>query len=323
MEFSLKSGEENGINEPAFLQAIAKFSQYSNALDEVLHVNSITDIMTRLNKNMHGDDLNWYRLPNERELAAQYLLLYEMSLPYGLDLNNQIDISKSSTRITLSLAEMSSAKMLELEVKLTAWLDKNASNYQYDVASTALMFAHIGIRNAQSLVSGAVMALILISIILIFALRSLKMGLISLIPNLIPAGIAFGLWGMMVAQIGLSVSIVAGMTLGIVVDDTVHFLSKYMRAKTEKNYNTAQAIRYAFNSVGGALIVTTIVLVCGFSILLLSSFRMNSDMGLLTAITIAAALMVDFFLLPPILIKLDGKKDETTRSVDSTKSIIA
>jgi predicted RND superfamily exporter protein len=323
IEFSMKSGEENGISEPEFLKTVAEYSQFSQSIDEVVHVNSITDIMTRLNKNMHGDDINWYRLPEQRELAAQYLLLYEMSLPYGLDLNNQIDVSKSATRITLSLQGMTTAKMLVLEDKLTSWLDKNASNYEYDVASTSLMFAHIGIRNAKSLVGGAVLALVLISIILIFALRSLKMGLVSLIPNLIPAGIAFGLWGLMVAQVGMSVSIVAGMTLGIVVDDTVHFLSKYMRARREKNHGAVEAIRYAFNSVGSALMVTTIVLVCGFSILMFSSFRMNSDMGLLTAITIAVALIVDFLLLPPLLIKLEGKKDEATDSVKSSGPVTA
>lgn len=310
IEYSLKSGEENGISEPAFLAKLSEFVNYAKSLDEVIHVNSLTDIMTRLNKNMHNDDPNWYRLPDQRELAAQYLLLYEMSLPYGLDLNNQIDISKSSTRVTLSLTDLTTQQMLNLEVKLNHWLSTNAPEYQFVGASTGLMFAHIGHRNAISLVGGAVLALILISLILIFALRSLKMGLISLIPNLIPAGIAFGLWGLISAQIGMSVSIVAGMTLGIVVDDTVHFLSKYMRARREKNLDAIEAIRYAFNSVGSALIVTTAVLVTGFAVLSLSSFKMNSDMGLLAAITIGVALAVDFLLLPPLLIKLEGKKNE-------------
>ncbi|MCJ8274335.1 MAG: MMPL family transporter [Psychrosphaera sp.] len=317
IEYSLKSGEDNGISEPAFLNTLNDFVNYSKTLPEVLHVNSLTDIMTRLNKNMHGDDPSWYVLPDQRDLAAQYLLLYEMSLPYGLDLNNQIDIAKSSTRVTMSLREMSSAQMLALEQNLNNWLQTNAPQYDVDVASTSLMFSHIGKRNAQSLVGGAVLALILISMILIFALRSVKMGLVSLVPNLVPVGIAFGAWGILSAQIGLSVSIVAGMTLGIVVDDTVHFLSKYMRAKREKQFTTEEAIHYAFANVGSALMVTTAVLVTGFSVLMFSTFRMNSDMGLLTAITIAVALAVDFLLLPPLLIKLEGKKDEAFNTVKS------
>lgn len=323
IEYSLKTGEDNGISEPAFLQKLEEFVQYSKDQSEILHVNSITDIMTRLNKNMHGDDPSWYRLPDDRELAAQYLLLYEMSLPYGLDLNNQIDISKSSTRVTLSLSELSTSQMLALEQRLNNWLDVNASDYKYDVASASLMFSHIGARNAESLVGGAILALILISIILVFALRSPKMGLISLIPNLVPAGIAFGLWGLMVSQVGMSVSIVAGMTLGIVVDDTVHFLSKYMRGRREKSLDAVGAIRYAFANVGSALIVTTTVLVLGFAVLALSTFSMNADMGLLTAITIAVALAVDFLLLPPLLMKLEGKKDEAINSANNTQPVSA
>lgn len=312
IEYSINSGEENGISEPQFLQTIQAFVDYSLSLDAVIHANSITDIMTRLNKNMHGDDASYYKLPGQRDLAAQYLLLYEMSLPYGLDLNNQVDVNKSSTRITLSLKEMSTKNMLALEQTLATWLQTNASQYTFEAASAGLMFSHIGERNAKSLVGGAVLALILISFILIFALRSLKMGLISLVPNLIPAGIAFGIWGLLSAQIGMSVSIVAGMTLGIVVDDTVHFLSKYMRARREKQYDAYDAVRYAFAHVGQALIVTTVVLICGFAILAISSFRMNSDMGLLTAITIATALIIDFLLLPALLMAIDKKPLKTT-----------
>lgn len=323
IEYSLKTGSDNGINEPVFLQTLEGFVSYAKSLDEVLHVNSLTDIMTRLNKNMHGDDPSWYKLPQNRELAAQYLLLYEMSLPYGLDLNNQIDVAKSSTRVTMSLKALSTQQMLALEQKLNKWLEINAKGYKFDVASATLMFSHIGERNAKSLTGGAVLALILISFILVFALRSTKMGLISLVPNLIPAGVGFGLWGLMVAQVGMSVSIVAGMTLGIVVDDTVHFLSKYMRARREKSLNAAEAVQYAFKNVGNALLVTTIVLVAGFAVLALSSFSMNADMGLLTALTIATALIVDFFLLPPLLLQLEGRKDEATDTTDRTEPVTA
>ena len=307
IEYSLNSGEENGISDPKFLKTVQEFVDYSLSLEPVIHANSITDIMTRLNKNMHGDDPSYYTLPQQRDLAAQYLLLYEMSLPYGLDLNNQVDVSKSSTRVTLSLKEMSTTDMLALEQTLATWLKANASQYTFEAASAGLMFSHIGERNAKSLVGGAVIALVLISFILIFALRSLKMGLISLVPNLIPAGVAFGIWGLLSGQIGMSVSIVAGMTLGIVVDDTVHFLSKYMRARREKGYDSYEAVRYAFANVGQALVVTTIVLICGFAILAISSFRMNSDMGLLTAITIGTALIIDFLLLPALLMAIDKK----------------
>jgi len=121
----------------------------------------------------------------------------------------------------------------------------------------------------------------------------------------------------------MSLSVVAGMTLGIVVDDTVHFLSKYLRARREKGYGPDQAIHYAFTSVGVALITTTVVLIAGFLVLTFSSFKMNSDMGLLTAITIGIALIIDFLLLPPLLMKLDGKIHEQTIDSSAAQSATA
>ncbi|WP_096087709.1 efflux RND transporter permease subunit [Agaribacterium haliotis] len=314
IEYSLQANSDRGlegaISEPAFLAKVDQFVDHLEGYDEVSHVFTLTDTMKRLNKNMHGDDDSWYRLPNDRELAAQYLLLYEMSLPYGLDLNNQIDVSKSATRVTVNMDNLSTNEVLALEKAWAAWLHKNAPEIEFQAASTNLMFAHIGYRNAHSLVTGTIIALFAISMIMVFALRSLKLGFISLIPNLIPAGLAFGVWGLIDGQVGMSVSIVAGMTLGIVVDDSVHFLSKYLRARREKGLDSQQAIQYAFSHVGKALLVTTVVLVAGFMMLTLSTFKINSDMGLLTAITITAALIVDFLLLPPLLMLFSSDKKQ-------------
>ncbi len=142
----------------------------------------------------------------------------------------------------------------------------------------------------------------------------MKIGIMSLIPNLVPAGMAFGLWGLMVGEIGMGTSIVVGMSLGIVVDDTVHFLSKYIRAKREHGMNSQDAVRYAFHNVGTALWVTSLILAAGFSVLTFSGFLMNSQMGLLTAITIAFALAADFLLLPPLLMIMERNKPEKALS---------
>ena len=117
-----------------------------------------------------------------------------------------------------------------------------------------------------------------------------------------------GKLALLVGEVGLALSIVTGMTLGIFVDDTVHFLIKYLRARREQGLNAEDAIRSAFSSVGVALIMTSIVLIAGFLVLALSSFKMNAGMGLLTAITIGLALFADFLFLPPLMLKLARKK---------------
>jgi len=306
IEYSLGNGEVGGISEPEFLRDVERFADWYRQQPGVLHVNSLTDIMRRLNKNMHGDDPAWYRLPDQRDLAAQYLLLYEMSLPYGLDLNNQVDISKSATRMTVSLESISSNELLGMEKRAQQWLAENAPHMQSDGASPSVMFAYIGQRNIRSMLTGTSLALVLISLVLVVALRSLKIGLVSLIPNLAPAAMSFGLWGLLSGQVGLGLSVVTGMTLGIVVDDTVHFLSKYLRARREQGLDPQGAVRYAFHTVGIALVVTTLVLIAGFMVLAQSAFKLNADMGMLTALTIGFALLADFIFLPPLLMKVDN-----------------
>jgi predicted RND superfamily exporter protein len=306
IHYSLNSGEEGGISEPAFLAKVEEFAQWYRQQPEVVHVNTITDTFKRLNKNMHGDDPAFYRLPEQRDLAAQYLLLYEMSLPYGLDINNQINIDKSATRFAVTLQNISTNEMLAVEERAQKWLKDNApESMQVHGASSAMMFANIGSRNIKNMLLGAVIALILISLILIIALRSVKYGLISLIPNLVPTAMAFGIWGFFVGQIGLGLSVVAGLTIGIVVDDTIHYLTKYLRARREKGLNSTEAVRYAFRSVGLALWITSIVLIAGFLVLSQSHFYMNESMGMMTAVTIALALVADFLFLPTLLMKLE------------------
>ncbi len=305
IDYSLSAGESGGISEPEFLDRVEAFANWYETQPEVLHVNTLTDIMKRLNKNMHADEPEWYRLPDQRNLSAQYLLLYEMSLPYGLDLNNQIDVGKSATRMTVTVKNISSNEMLALEGKAQEWLHENAPGMRADGASPSVMFAHIGHRNIRSMLTGTSVALVLISLILVVALRSIKIGLISLVPNLAPAAMGFGLWGLLVGEVGLGLSVVTGMTLGIVVDDTVHFLSKYLRARREQQLAPPDAVRYAFSTVGTALWVTSLVLIAGFMVLTQSPFKLNSDMGLVTAITIAFALIADFLFLPPLLMKVD------------------
>ena len=303
MEYSLITNESGGISQPEFLRQVEAFSEWVRSHEEVVHVDTITEIFKRLNKNMHADNPEYFKLPESKELAAQYLLLYEMSLPYGLDLNNQLNVDKSSIKLTISLNNISSMRTLELEQEFADWLRTNTDISEFYAASPNIMFSHIGKRNVVSMVSGVTYALILICIIMIVVLRSVKLGLLSLIPNLIPIGAAFGIWGIFHGDVGISVGTATGMILGIVVDDTVHFLSKYRRAIREKGYNSEQAVHYAFQTVGTALWVTTFVLVSGFMVLALSNFNMNAYMGIFTACTITLALIFDFIALPALLLK--------------------
>lgn len=315
VQFSLNSGESGGISNPEYLATVEEFANWYRKQENVLHVSTFTDVIKRLNKNMNYDDQSFYRVPESRELAAQYLLLYEMSLPYGLDLNNQINVDKSATRLTVTIDDITSQQIIAIAESGQEWLKKNAPAHMFAYGtSPALMFSNISEINVKSMIRGSIIAIFLISLLMIFAFKNWKIGALSLIPNVMPAAVGFGLWGMTTGRIDIGLSVVMGMTLGIVVDDSIHFISKYVRARRENNMNPEDAVRYAFHTVGKALIVTTLILSVGFTVLSFSSFSMNSNMAKLTAITILVALIADFIFLPPLLIKF-----ETWRSLVKRK----
>ena len=318
VQFSLPSGESNGVSDPDFIEKVSNFTTWANKEPVVTHVQSISDTFKRLNRDLNAGDPAFYQVPDTRELAAQYLLLYELSLPYGLDLNNQLDINKSSTQVIVTIDDMTTNE-------LRAWIAR-AENYLADelgftltAVGPTVMFAYISERNIQSMLLGTLVAVFLISGVILIALRDVRLGIISLIPNLLPAALAFGLWGLLVGQVNMAVAVVAGMALGVVVDDSVHFLSKYQIARRELKLSANDAVISAFNGVGTALVVTTLILTAGFAILAQSTFGVNSYMAMLTGIALVIALIADMTLLPALLIALDKDKKETALVIGSSK----
>ena len=313
LEYSLEASTEGGVTDPRFLAEVSSFADWYREQPPVRHVAVITDTFRQLNKSMHGDDPTAYRIPESQELAAQYLLLYELSLPQGLNLNNQIDRSRSATRMTISAETLDTREVLELNARAEAWLADNAPHVgSVNSTGPAALFAYIGQRNIRAMLVGTMVVLLAISAILLFALRSIRLGLISIVPNVIPAVLGFGVWGLTVGQVGLSLSVVVAMTIGIVVDDTVHFLSKYRRARREYGQSSEEAVRYAFDTAGRALFATTVVLVAGFLIFAFSPFVPTAQVGVLTAMIIAFALIADLSLLPALLTAVDRGAEKRT-----------
>lgn len=303
--FDLETGEEWGIAEPEYLRTLERFESFWKAKDDVVNVDSFVATMKRINKAMNRDRQEEYRIPDTRPLAAANITLYEFGLPAGLDATNQINLNKSGSRFAVTFKNIGSVRTRELEAEGRAWLRDNAPHLESPGTSPAVMFSHISKRNIDSMKIGTLIALTGISLLLILALRSWKFGLISLIPNLVPLGMAFGLWAIYNGEIIFTMSVVSGMTLGIIVDDTIHFLSKYLRARRVLGYSTEEAIRYTLTTVGTAITVTSIILIAGFLIIGTSAFSPNSTMTQLSAMAVASALVCDFLLLPALLMVVD------------------
>ena len=306
LEYSLNSGGEGGATDPDYLRSVDAFAEWFRAQPEVRHVQAFPDIMKRLNSNMHGDDPAHHEIPDDPELAAQYLLLYELSLPFGSDLNNRIDVDRSATRMTVVLDRMTSTRQLEMDARGLEWVDENAPGLAGAATGINTLFAHLSQRNIRSMLTGTSLAMALISVILMLAFRSLRFGLVSLLPNFIPVALALGLWGYVVGRVGLAGTVVTAAAFGIVVDDTVHFLGNFLRFRRQ-GLSASDAVRATFRTVGHALLTTTVVLSLGFLVFAMSGFELSWALGSLVTVSLVIALLADFLFLPPLLIATDRR----------------
>ena len=307
-EYSLGAGREGGITDVGYLERLDAFAAWFRAQPEVAHVFAVSDIMKRLNKNLHSDDPAFYRLPENSDLAAQYLLLYEFSLPVGRDLNNLIDVGRSSTRMTVVLRSLSTAEKIALDDRAQAWLQQNAPGMETGATGVALVGAHSIQRNIEGMLLGTVVAMGIVSLLLLLVFRSLRLGAISLIPNFVPAAMAMGLWGYAVGEVGVAAAVVTAIAFGIIVDDTIHFMTKYVAARKD-GLLPSESVQSAFRSVGKALLATTVVFGLGFLVFGASGLVTNQALGLLVGMTVVIALLADFLFLPPLLMALDGTRE--------------
>ncbi len=307
-EYSLDSGREGGVTDIEYLKQVDAFADWYREQPEFVHIFSIADIMKRLNKNLHGDDPDYYVLPDDPELAAQYLLLYEFSLPVGRDLNNLIDHDRRATRTTVSVKSMSSKEKIDLDDRSRAWLQQNAPSMETGATGISIVGSHSIQRNIENMLQGTFVAMAIVSLLLFAIFRSIRLGLVSLIPNFLPAAMAMGLWGYLVGEVGVPAAVVTAIAFGIIVDDTIHFMTKYTDSRKAGKL-PSESVQIAFRLVGRALFTTTVVFGLGFMVFGASGVVGNQVLGLLVGITVIIALLADFFFLPPLLMLLDETKE--------------
>jgi predicted RND superfamily exporter protein len=300
IEYVLDSGEEYGITDPAYLAKVERFVEYLRQQPEVVHVASFTEVLKTLNKTMNGDSEEFFRLPASRELASQYLLMYEMSLPQGVDLNNQIDTRKSKLRITVSTRMMKARQNLAVEARASGWLEAQYPELAAKGVGPTIMFSHLGQSCIESVVMGTVSSLIIICLCMMFSFGSVRLGLMAMLPNIFPSLVTIGLWGLFVGEVNMGVAVIMTIANGIIVDDTIHLFTKFADG-LRKGLDTEDAIRYCFAQAGKGVLITTVVLSAGFAMLMFSDFTVNNTLGIMVSGTIAIALLFDLLFLPSVL----------------------
>lgn len=300
IEFDLPAGEEDGIFDPEYQRNVDAFLTWIRAQDKVASATAITDYTRKLYRHLDPEGAAQTPLPTERSQIAQFYLLMDMSLPEGRSLSDVISTDQSSSRLTLILRNATSGDIRTMNERASTWLKTHAPEMATTGISINVLFSHLSITNIRSMISGTIISFVLISMVIALLLRSIKLGAISLLANSIPALVGFGLWGLLVGTVNLGASVLVAMTLGIVVDDTIHYLSAF-RTRLNKGMDPTRAAADALQKIGPAMIITTVSLIAGFAVMTLSGFDVNKTLGLFTAIIIAAALIADLLLLPALL----------------------
>ena len=300
--FALDSREDGGIVQPDYLRKVDAFATWLSEQPNVANVVSIAGSLTAMHRLFTEED----DLPPTAEAAAEYLLLLEMSQTAGQDLGNITNISRSASLVAVGVSHADSRRLEDLGQTAEAWLKQNMPDLATVATGLSIAYADVTVRNIRAMLSGTLTSLVVVSLIMLVVVRNLRIGVLSLFPNLLPAMFAFGVWGYAVGEVNLAISVIGAMTFGIVVDDTAHFLTRYSRAR-KAGHDHAQSVQLTMQQVGPALVLSTLTLVLGFSVLGFSGFSITSLTGLMSALTIGVALAADLLFLPPLLGRLGPK----------------
>lgn len=298
-QYAVRAPEGSSVTNPKYLKDLEAFAQFAESQPGVAHVLSFDTVMRRLNKNLHEDDEAYNTLPDAANEAAQYLLLYEMSLPPGEDLTTLLTIGRQASRMVVTLEPQTSSQMQDLRETLLSWAGENLNHAQATAGTgTNMIFAELTRSNTRSMLVGSIVAALGIGTALMFALRNLKLGALSLVPNIGPPLYAFAVWAVFVGSVGLYGAFLVTTALGLIVDATVHMLEKYQGfAKS----GVADPVAKTLEDVGPAILVSGAVLLAGFTVLTFSSFAIISNLAQLLIITLVLAFVTDFLLLPALL----------------------
>lgn len=298
MEMVVDSGEKEGIKDPAFMKRVEAFQDYLESKPYTTSTTSIVDILKSTHKALHGDKPEFYKLPEDRELLAQEYLLYTMSLPQGMDLNDRVTLDNSSLRLTANwnihdsatvLAAIDDAETKAKEMGLNVW-----------VTGKVPLWQRMNPYVVDTFVTSIIVAVTLMSLLLIIVFRSFTLGLLALIPNGFPLVLGAAIISALDKPLDMGTTIIFSVCLGIAVDDTVHFLANFNRLVKE-GYSRGQALARTFSHTMPALIFTTIILVLGFGAFAFADFMPNQTFGIMVALILLFALITDGTLLPAIL----------------------
>lgn len=290
------------ITDAAVLQEINKVENYVKQFDIVNGLQSVTMIYKSMNRAYNGDNPSEYILPEDTNTINRYTR--DLSKVKLTEMNLLISEDKKYGRLSSFLSDAGTDSIRVVQESIRNFIDTKTdkSKVQFTITGTGIIFDKNTQYLRSNIISGVLLAFLCIGIVMAFMFRDWKMVVISIIPNVIPLAVCAGIMGLLKIELDAPTSIIFGISYGIAVDDTIHFLSKF-KIERQKGYDVETAIRNTFEETGKAVFIMSVILFFGFMILMLSPTAATFNIGLLTGITLFSAVWPDVYLLPMMLRK--------------------
>lgn len=310
-EIVLDSGAEDGVKDPAFMAKVEALERFAMGLPRTVRVVSTADVLRQMNRALEGGGAEAYRMPDTREGIAQELFLYSMSLPPGMDMNDRITVKNDAIRMSVLSGTSDSSTWMKQAHAMEG--HARELGLRASVTGKGRLFQSMNDYVVMSFIQSLIIAVVGISIILVLTFRSVKLGLVAMIPNVVPLVIGGAVLNVLGANLDIGTVLVSSVCLGIAVDDTIHVLANYNRYVREGR-SPREALALVFSHTGPALITTTLVLVSAFGAFGIGTFVPNVFFGIMTATVLTAALVTDLVLLPALLLVMAGSPEAAPAS---------
>lgn len=306
LSYGIDTGAIDGAIEPSFLRRVDEFHLWLQQQANVESVASVVDVVKTVNRVQHGDNPEFYRLPADINITANHLNAYETVQSEDFPLSGFINSDFSMISLFVNATPLSNQELIDLDLQITDRFREQFPDAELIHGSGVLLFARMDELVTIELLQGYSISLLLITLSLIVGLRSVYFGILSVLPNLLPATMVFGLWALFVGQLDPFVMMLFSISIGLVVDDTVHILSYYLK-KRRAGFDTTSSINYAIKTAGPALTITTLVLAMGTTILIGANTLYFQQAAKLLVPIVILALVLDLLYLPTILQRFDNR----------------
>ena len=308
MSYLIDTQRADGIKDPQLLAHIEKIQNFAAQNPVVVKTLSLADVFKDLNQTFHGGDKNYFTVPEQQDLLAQYFLVYEMS--GGEELSEFVSDDFSRTVIEFQLEMGMASDVRALTQQIEGFIAENPlPNAVGNKTGIGLLWVTLADYIAKTQIESYLLVFSMIAIFMCVSFGSIKVGLLSMIPNLTPVVLAMGALGWANMPLDYMKLLLATIAIGIAVDDTIHLVTRY-RARFYQTGSYTMGLQQGLRDVGPALIITSSILVISFATYLLSNTTILASFGLLLGGTIAAALLADLFLMPVLIMTVKPFGDE-------------